>query len=60
MKASRQLVNGLRASLSETARNNLDLAIRKIVEAKRENGSVVVVTGSGPNVDEGITTLIAE
>ncbi|HUZ45170.1 MAG TPA: hypothetical protein VMW54_00895 [Terriglobia bacterium] len=60
MKASRQLINDLRASLSETARGNLDLAIQKIVKAKRRNGSVVVVTGSGPNIHEGVTTLIAE
>lgn len=60
MKASRQLINDLYASLSETARRNLDVAIRKIVEAKRQNGSVVVVTGSGPNIHEGVTTLIAE
>jgi hypothetical protein len=60
MKASRQLITDLRMSLSETARSNLDLAIEKIVEVKRRNGSVVVVTGSGPNIHEGVTTLIAE
>jgi deoxyhypusine synthase len=60
MKADRQLIRDLRASLSETARANTDLAIRKIAEAKSKNGSVVVVTGSGPNLHEGVTTLIAE
>ncbi|HEX5412517.1 MAG TPA: hypothetical protein VFZ27_11735 [Terriglobia bacterium] len=60
MKASAQLIAELRASLPESARLNLDLAIRKIVEVKRRNGSVVVVTGSGPNIHEGVTTLIAE
>ena len=60
MKASRQVITDLHTSLSETARSNLDLAIRKIVEVKRRNGSVVVVTGSGPNLHEGVTTLIAE
>ncbi|HUY86502.1 MAG TPA: hypothetical protein VMU77_05265 [Acidimicrobiales bacterium] len=60
MKANRQMVMDLRTSLSETVRNNLDLAIQKIVEVKRRKGSVVVVTGSGPNIHEGVTTLIAE
>lgn len=60
MKPDRQLIDRLRASLSEGARTNLDLAVRKIVGAKSRNGSVVVVTGSGPNIHEGVTTLIAE
>lgn len=60
MKASRELIDELRASLPETVRDHLDLAIEKIVEAKRRKGSVAVVTGSGPNIHEGVTTLIAE
>lgn len=60
MKASRQLITDLRMSLPGKARSNLDLAIRKIVEVKRQKGAVVVVTGSGPNIHEGVTTLIAE
>ena len=60
MKANRQLIEGLRASLSKEVRCNLDLAVRKIVEVKRKNGAVVIVTGSGPNIHEGVTTLIAE
>ncbi len=38
----------------------LDRAVGKIVEAKRRGGKVVVATGSGPNLHEGVTTLIAE
>jgi hypothetical protein len=60
MKPDRELLDHLRASLSDGARVNLDLAVSKIVEAKRRKGSVVVVTGSGPNIHEGVTTLIAE
>jgi len=60
MNATRNLVKNLQASLSENARDNIDLAIRKIVEAKRKQGAVVVVTGSGPNIHEGVTTLLAE
>jgi hypothetical protein len=38
----------------------LDLAVGRIVAAKEHGGKVVVVTGSGPNLHEGVTTLIAE
>jgi len=38
----------------------LDLAVDRIVAAKERGGKVVVVTGSGPNLHEGVTTLIAE
>jgi hypothetical protein len=34
--------------------------VDRIVAAKERGGRVVVVTGSGPNVHEGVTTLIAE
>ena len=30
------------------------------IEAKQRGGKVVVVTGSGPNIHEGVTTLVAE
>ena len=38
----------------------LDQAVDKIVAAKRRGGKVFVATGSGPNLHEGVTTLIAE
>jgi hypothetical protein len=38
----------------------LDLAARKIADAKQKGQQVVVVTGSGPNLHEGVTTLLAE
>jgi len=60
MRPGRQLIDHLRASLPESTQAHLDLAIQRIVEAKSRNGSVVVVTGSGPNIHEGATTLIAE
>jgi len=48
------------ATLPERSRSNLLEAAKKIVAAKNRGGSVVVVTGSGPNIHEGVTTLIAE
>ncbi|MFA7365999.1 MAG: hypothetical protein WCY94_02630, partial [Synergistaceae bacterium] len=38
----------------------LDSAVSKVVETKKRGGKVAVVTGSGPNLHEGVTTLIAE
>ena len=47
------------AQLPETSREHLNLAVDRIVSAKQRGGAVVVVTGSGPNIHEGVTTLIA-
>ena len=55
-----QFINSLYESLNEDSRHYLDIAIEKIVETKKKGGKVVVVTGSGPNIHEGVTTLIAE
>ena len=38
----------------------LERSVAAIVAAKRKGGKVVVATGSGPNLHEGVTTLIAE
>ncbi|MBR1671899.1 MAG: hypothetical protein IJ702_03135 [Fretibacterium sp.] len=53
-------VEEFRAALDERSRATLTEAVRRIVEAKRRGGKVMVVTGSGPNIHEGVTTLIAE
>lgn len=55
-----QFINSLYESLNEYSRHYLDIAIEKIIETKKKGGKVVVVTGSGPNIHEGVTTLIAE
>lgn len=52
-----ELFNSL---LDERSRETLQLAIQKIVETKKRGGKVMVVTGSGPNIHEGVTTMIAE
>jgi hypothetical protein len=38
----------------------IESAVERIVEAKQRGGKVAVVTGSGPNIHEGVTTLVAE
>ena len=60
MKPSPALIESFRDSLPASTQAHLSSAIRKIVSAKEQGGRAVVVTGSGPNIHEGVTTLIAE
>jgi hypothetical protein len=48
------------ADLAPTSRAHLREAAERIVAAKQKGGAVLVATGSGPNIHEGVTTLIAE
>jgi hypothetical protein len=50
----------MRSTLSPSAQAHCDEAMRLIVEAKHRGEKVVAVTGSGPNIHEGVTTQIAE
>lgn len=45
---------------SQSTREFLDTSINTIIEKKRHGGKVMVITGSGPNIHEGVTSLIAE
>jgi hypothetical protein len=60
MKPDPSLVENLYRGLGDSARAGVDRAVDAVVRARRAGRSVVVVTGSGPNVHEGATTLIAE
>jgi hypothetical protein len=60
MATNRKPIELLYRNLSPDTKEMLDRAISNIVSAKKKNGKVVVVTGSGPNIHEGVTTLIAE
>ena len=59
-KFGEQNIESFRTALDERSRETLALAIEKIVETKKNGGKVMVVTGSGPNIHEGVTTMIAE
>ncbi len=50
----------LKADLPDGVRKYLQTAIDRIVDTKKAGGKVAIVTGSGPNLHEGVTTLIAE
>jgi hypothetical protein len=60
MRPSSAFVRGLRESLPPATQQHLQTAIDAVVSAKERGGRVVAVTGSGPNIHEGVTTLIAE
>lgn len=60
MNIKGDFIEGLYAALPEETRHYLDIAIDNVVETKKKGGKIVVVTGSGPNIHEGVTTLIAE
>jgi hypothetical protein len=53
-------VEALEAELAPSMLERVATTVDRIVAAKQRGGRVVVVTGSGPNVHEGVTTLIAE
>ena len=57
---NRKLIQQFYDELDERSKETLDNAIQKVVEVKRHGGKLAVVTGSGPNIHEGVTTLIAE
>src|SRR5437588_6069856 len=60
IRPEQRAIDTWRNSLPERSRANLLEAAKRIADAKARGGSVVVVTGSGPNIHEGVTTLIAE
>ena len=55
-----KLIAEFRISLDVRSQETLDKAIKQIVDTKKRGGKLMVVTGSGPNIHEGVTTLIAE
>ena len=60
MKYNLNLLDLCYQELDQASRDNLDKAIDKIIEVKKKNGKIMVVTGSGPNIHEGVTVLISE
>ena len=60
MNINRELIEKFYGGLDERSQEALDAAAERVVAAKKRGGKVAVVTGSGPNLHEGVTTLIAE
>jgi hypothetical protein len=60
MKNNRKPIQKLYDALPADVRDFVDIAFERLLTAKQKGGKIVVVTGSGPNIHEGVTTLIAE
>ena len=60
MSPESSALEALEKQLDTTTSERVDQAVASIVAAKQAGGKVAVVTGSGPNIHEGVTTLIAE
>jgi len=57
---NKKLIEEFYNNFDEKFQERIDQTISAIVKAKQEQEKIAVVTGSGPNIHEGITTLIAE
>jgi len=60
MSIDRKVIENMFISLPSRAKTRLKRATELIVKAKEKGGKVVAVVGSGPNLHEGVTTLLAE
>jgi len=60
MTIDRKAIKSMYNSLSQKVKSRLRQAVQQIVKTKEKGGKVVAVVGSGPNLHEGVTTLIAE
>lgn len=60
MKINKQLLLSLLAQLPKITRKRIDNSVDAIVNAKKRGKKVIASIGSGPNLHEGVTTLVAE
>ncbi len=54
------MIGRMEEGLSPQARARVKEAVSLLVKTKERGGRVVAVLGSGPNIHEGVTTLVAE
>jgi hypothetical protein len=60
VRPAADFLRALQSSLPSSTAEHLESSIRSIATAKERGRRVAVITGSGPNIHEGVTTLIAE
>ena len=60
METNRDVIQQIEQGLSPQILERVDAAAQAIIRAKESGGKVVAVVGSGPNLHEGVTTLLAE
>ncbi len=60
MNVDREVIRQMEEGLSPQVRTRVKEAVGLLVKTKERGGRVVAVLGSGPNIHEGVTTLVAE
>ena len=60
MEIKKEIIMMLYNDLKPEVRERVDTTVNQMVKIKEKGGKIVVATGSGPNLHEGVTTLIAE
>ncbi len=60
MTVDRKVIRDMEEGLDRSTLERVMQAVDAMAQAKQRGGSVVAVVGSGPNLHEGVTTLLAE
>lgn len=60
MAIDRKAIETMYRGLAPKTKARVKRAVEAIVKTKEKGGKVVAVVGSGPNIHEGVTTLVAE
>ncbi len=60
MTVDRNAIKAMYDNLPSKTKGRVKRASETIVKAKKKGGKVIAVVGSGPNLHEGVTTLLAE
>lgn len=60
MRIDHDAIKIMAEDLDPQVRSQAEKAAEMIVKSKKRGGKVVAVLGSGPNIHEGVTTLVAE
>lgn len=60
MEIKTDILQKMYNDLKPAVRERVDTTVGRMVKIKKKGEKIVVVTGSGPNLHEGVTTLIAE
>ncbi len=60
MAVDKRAIGCMTGSLPDVSIKRIQEAVKWVVDAKEKDKKVVAVIGSGPNIHEGVTTLVAE
>jgi len=60
MSVQQEVIDTMYKGLNTRTKARLKAAVQAVVKAKQKGGKVVAVLGSGPNLHEGVTSLVAE